>query len=134
MSSQAYIADNDGNNKVYFEVEPSPKPLPVYTPVHSKKRTMNKYSEGEIIPGEYHHYIGGARESGAVISCNIKKLSKSGYDSIVSKMKKAESVIFSPDGSTQYECCFSENSGQAGYIDGTNYIQWNLVFESCEEG
>jgi len=129
MYSIAYIADNDDTNKVYFEVDPVPTPLPVYQPISSKRRLLNKREGEKIVPGDYHHYIGGASISGAIIQANIRQMSRTSYNSIVAKMIKADSVIFSPDGSTKYECVFSPSSGQPAYIEGTDYIEWSLTFD-----
>lgn len=134
MSSIAYVADDDDTNKVYFEVDPVPTPLPIFRPVTVLKQVLPGRSSGVITPGPVHHFIGGANISGATISVSIALMTRTSYDNIISKMTGTDPVIFSPDGgTTKYKCSFSESGGTPEYIPGTDYIKWTLTLNIIEE-
>lgn len=122
----AYIADNNDNNKIELEIFPTPQPLLIYRPQLEMKQKINGYADGQVVAGGYDFFIGKPALQGSIISCNILKMTLTQYNSISGKM--GDSVIFSPDGSTKYECAFHSSTGEPGYIEGTSYIAWNIVF------
>lgn len=112
-----YIADNDDTNKVELDIFPTPKPLPLYKPQLTMKQKLD---------GTYDFFIGKPALQGSLIPCSIIQLTRANYDSICAKMD--DSVYYSPDGTTKYECAFHDSTGEAAYIEGTNYVAWNIVF------
>lgn len=133
--SKAYISNSDGSGKVYFDIDPSPVPLPKYEVVGSSRRTLNtRDGGGNIIPGQWHHYLGGTHQSGAVLDVQISKMTKTTYESIIAKITGAEigQVQFSPDdGVTIYNCVFAPGEISVEPIDGTEYLKGNLKFNIC---
>ena len=126
MASKAYF-ESSGGTKVYLEIDPVPMPLPVYEPIVVRKKPLNGYADGEIVPAEYDFILNGAVLSGASINVSVKQMSRAAYNSIVSMMQGVELYVFSPDATTRYRGAIAAG-GAPRYIEGTNWIEWDLTF------
>jgi len=128
----AYIADSTGANKVYLEIDPAPVPYPKYEVAGSKKRTLNtKDGSDNIIPGQWHHYLGGTHSSGSTIEVRVQFMSRSTFSNILTKITGSGmgQVKFSPDnGTTVYNCVFAPGEIAINPIDGTDILEGSLKF------
>lgn len=121
-----YIATNTDTGKIELDIMPNPQALPIYRPQLEMKQKLQGYSGGAVVTGGYDFFIGKPALQGSIIACNILRITLTQYSSICALM--GDSVIFSPDGTTKYECAFHTSTGEPAYIEGTSYIAWNIVF------
>jgi len=131
MSSSAYIANADGTSKVYFDIDPTPLPIPKYEVVGAKKRTLNTRDiNGNIIPGQWHHYTGGTHITGATLDVQIPMMTRTTFDNIIAKITGSGmgEVQFSPDGTTVYNCVFAPGEIAIEPIEGTELLAGSLKF------
>lgn len=123
----AYFADNDDSNKVYVYCYPNPKAVKTYEISTAKKKKINSIGiGGEIIPGDYDFFLGGAPSNGAIMAVNIPWILDSDYDLIMSKAIKTETINFN-DGTSTYEAIISSDTGEPKVIAGSNYLEWQVI-------
>lgn len=132
MAINAYIADLDGSNEVYLNINPSPIPFLKYRGSGAEKRTLNGRAGGIITPGQWHHYVSGTHITGGTIDVACQQMTRATYVSLISKLTGSGMgrVQFSPDeGTTIYSCVMHADDMQLDPIDGTELLEGKIVLK-----
>lgn len=131
MADTGYIADSAGTNKVYFDYNPYPIPVPRYEVVGARKRTLNgRDGSSNITPGQWHYYPGGSHASGRTLELNFQWMGVLNYTNIMAKLTGTQMgvVQVSPDGFMTYNCIFAPGEVDAKVIEGTTLLEVTLRF------
>ena len=132
-----YIADSENNNKVYFDMIPTP---PYFEPVPPRQQQSFQcilgYTGSSLVAGQKVHFDAGTHYTGCVHILRLPYMTEATLTDLKAKYMVLENVVFSPDaGVSGYTCQWApsglnvnRNAGRQSYNVTIKLIEVNRTW------